>query len=261
MDKQIREQLTAVEEKYAVNILYACESGSRAWGFASTDSDWDIRFIYVHPQSWYLSVDLETKRDVIELPIKDDLDFSGWDLRKALKLFYKSNPPLIEWLHSPIIYRDEAGLADRMRKLLDHYYSPRSCYYHYLHMAKGNYREYLKGDTVWLKKYLYVLRPLLALCWMEKSKKTVPVRFSDLLDAVLPNGPIRLAVDQLLAMKKQGMESKHGPAIPEINHFIETEMTRLEQLVSRQEQRKNDIELLNGLFRKMMGMFRKHIVI
>ena len=252
MKQQIIEQLSTIEDQHMVTVLYACESGSRAWGFASTDSDWDIRFIYIHPLQWYLSVDLETKRDVIELPITDDLDFSGWDLRKALKLFYKSNPPLIEWLHSPIVYRDNNRLADRLRKLLGQFYSPRSCFHHYLHMAKGNHREYLKGETVWLKKYLYVLRPILALRWMEQSSDPVPVRFNALLDAVLPSGSTRKAIDQLLILKQQGMESKHGPAIPEINSFIATEITRLEQLVNRQKRRKNDIEPLNVLFREMV---------
>ncbi len=169
MSNRIISQLNEIEQKHNVRILYACESGSRAWGFASTDSDWDIRFLYIHQPEWYLSIDLESKRDVIELPITDDLDFSGWDLRKRLKLIYKSNPPLIEWLHSPIVYRDEAGLANRLRMMLTQFYSPRSCFHHYLDMAKGNYREYLKGDTVWLKKYLYVLRPVLALQWMEHA--------------------------------------------------------------------------------------------
>ena len=88
-------------------------------------------------------------------------------------------------------------------------------------MAKGNYREYLKGDTVWLKKYLYVLRPILALQWMEQSSDPVPVHFNDLLDAVLPAGRTRQAIDRLLVLKQQGLEAKHGPAIPEINEFLE----------------------------------------
>ena len=252
MRSRIIEQLADIESQHAVKILYACESGSRAWGFASTDSDWDVRFIYVHPLNWYLAVDLEQKRDVIELPITDDLDFSGWDLQKALKLFYKSNPPLIEWLHSPIVYRDAGGLARKMRGLLDQFYSPRACYYHYLHMARGNYREYLKGDTVRLKKYLYVLRPLLALRWMEQADKPVPVLFTELLDAVLPTGPVRQAINTLLKQKIQGMEKQYGPAIPEINHFIEIEMMRLEPLASRQAQHKNEVEPLNRLFREMV---------
>lgn len=119
-------------------------------------------------------------------------------------------------------------------------------------MGKGNYREYLRGETVWLKKYLYVLRPLLALLWMEQSTNPVPVRFFLLLDAVLPSGPIRQAIDRLLIMKTEGMETKHGPAFPEINSFIETEITRLEKLTEQQEKRAVDIELLNKLFRQML---------
>ena len=252
MHEHICNKLSNVEERFKVKILYACESGSRAWGFASTNSDWDVRFIYVHPLDWYLSVDLEQKRDVIELPITGDLDISGWDLRKALKLFCKSNPPLMEWLHSSIVYLDQGGLAKRLRALLDRYYSPRACFYHYLHMAKGNYREYLKGDTVRLKKYLYVLRPIVALNWMEHSTGPVPVPFSDLLDAALPTGQVRRAIDDLLEKKKLGLENSYGPAIPELNRFIETEISRLEKLAAQQEQRKNDIEPLNELFREMV---------
>ncbi len=252
MKEQIKNQLSIIEEEYNVKILYACESGSRAWGFASRDSDWDVRFLYLHPTDWYLSVDLESKRDVIEMPIENDLDFSGWDLRKAFQLFYKSNPPLMEWLHSPIVYRDHAELASHLRTMFEQFYSPRSCFYHYLHMAKKNYREYLKGDIVWLKKYLYVLRPVLALRWMEQSARPVPVRFNDLLDAVLLDSTTRQAIDQLLVMKMEGMESRHGPAIAAINVFLDTELSRLEVLVEEQEKRQASIVSLNDLFRKML---------
>ena len=91
----VLQQLHEIEVKHGVRVLYACESGSRAWGFASADSDYDVRFIYSHPQEWYLSIDLEHEPDVIEVPIDGELDISGWDLRKALKLFRKSNPALI----------------------------------------------------------------------------------------------------------------------------------------------------------------------
>jgi predicted nucleotidyltransferase len=128
--------LENIEEEEQVKIFYACESGSRAWGFPSADSDYDVGFLYLHPRDWYLSIDLETKRDVIERPIDDGLDFSGWDLRKALKLLRKSNPPLIEWLGSPTIYREHFSVATQMRDLLTRYYSPEASQYHYLHMAR-----------------------------------------------------------------------------------------------------------------------------
>ena len=138
------------------------QSGSRAWGFASRDSDYDVRFLYVHRRDWYLSV--EDRRDVIEQPIAEDLDVSGWELRKALRLLRKSKPPLLEWLKSPIVYRHDPvfahevrrardGVQCPLRRLCSHrsatfYYrrframrSPRRCFAHYLHMALGNWRD------------------------------------------------------------------------------------------------------------------------
>ena len=152
--------LDAIEREEGVRVLFACESGSRAWGFASPDSDYDVRFVYVQPRDWYLSIG--DQRDVIERPIVDLYDVSGWDLRKALRLFRKSNPPMLEWLGSPIVYRERTTAAASLRRIAARSFSPRACAFHYLHMARGNYREYLQADALPLKKYLYVLRPLLA---------------------------------------------------------------------------------------------------
>ena len=123
----------------------ACESGSRAWGFPSKDSDYDVRFIYVHNPNWYLSID--HKRDVIEIPARDPIsipidpliDLSGWEITKALRLFRKSNPPLLEWLKSSIVYYQSYSTIDKIRELDKNIFSPTSCLYHYLHMAKGNF--------------------------------------------------------------------------------------------------------------------------
>ncbi|MCA9438875.1 MAG: nucleotidyltransferase domain-containing protein, partial [Candidatus Omnitrophica bacterium] len=139
---EILSQLERIEDDRSVSILYACESGSRAWGFESRDSDYDVRFIYIRPRDWYLSVDLEKKRDVIELPIDDQLDINGWDARKALKLFRKSNPPLLEWLGSPIVYAEPFKFASTLREISKTHNAPTGCAYHYLHMARGNYREF-----------------------------------------------------------------------------------------------------------------------
>src|SRR5207249_898044 len=116
--------------------------------------------------------------DVIERPIEDDLDLSGWDIRKSLRLFRKSNPPMLEWLQSPLIYRERSTFAARLRNMLPQAYSPTASFHHYLHMAQGNLREYLQGDTVWRKKYFYVLRPLLAMLWLENGLGPVPIEFS-----------------------------------------------------------------------------------
>ena len=114
---RIGAELEDIEQREGVRIFYACESGSRAWGFPSTDSDYDVRFLYARPSDWYLSINVETKRDVIERPIVDVWDVNGWDIRKALQLLKKSNPPLLEWLHSPVVYRETGDFAARLRTL------------------------------------------------------------------------------------------------------------------------------------------------
>ncbi len=243
------ESLSEIEKSENVTVLYACESGSRAWGFASADSDYDVRFIYLHPPSWYLSVNLESRRDVIERPIEDLLDISGWDLRKALKLFRKSNPPLLEWLGSPIVYREELMTASRLRKLSESYYSPSASGYHYLHMAKKNYREYLKGDIVWRKKYFYVLRPLLAIKWLEAGYGVVPTEFETLLKKLVPPGGLRDAIAQLINEKAEGGELDRGPRVPEISDFIITELDRLAETKFAKRPKVPPVGPLNELFR------------
>jgi predicted nucleotidyltransferase len=224
-ERQIVDRLAGIELEHRVRILYACESGSRAWGFASPDSDWDVRFLYVHPLDWYLSVD--ERRDVIELPIADELDINGWELRKALRLMRKSNPVLLEWLHSPLCYRRDEGFLTELRRLAIESYSPAACFHHYLHMARGNWREYLHGPTVKLKKYLYVLRPVLACRWIEAGGGVVPVEFGTLVAAQVTDVPLRQAIDGLLARKQATGELGAGPAIPEIDSFLAAEIERL----------------------------------
>ena len=221
----VLDRIDAVEQEYAVRIVYACESGSRAWGFASTDSDYDVRFVYVNRPEWYISV--EPRRDVIELPIEGDLDINGWDLKKALGLLRKSNPPLLEWLDSPIVYREVTPVASWMREIVQTYYSSKACWHHYVHMAEGNFRNYLKGDQVLRKKYLYVLRPIVAILWIERDLGVVPTLFQTVVDAVVDDQEVRAAIDQLLADKRAGKELDYGPRIPEIAQFLETELERL----------------------------------
>lgn len=223
--------LSGIEKEHAVRVVFACESGSRGWGFSSPDSDYDGRFLYVHPLDWYLTVDERTgpgqpQRDVIELPIADDLDVSGWDLRKALRLLSKSNPTLLEWLRSPVVYREDDGLVSRLRNLAERHYSPLAAWHHYLSMAKGNHRSYLKGDRIRTKKYLYVLRPMLACMWIERFDTPPPMAFGTLLDVLLPEGSVRHAVDELLKIKRSSAEVSDGPPIPEISRFLDDALQR-----------------------------------
>lgn len=252
MKQKILAEIKALEQQFKVKVLYVCESGSRAWGFPSSDSDFDVRFIYLHPRDWYLAVNLENKRDVIELPIDSDLDINGWDLRKALKLFYKTNPPLLEWLGSPIVYLDNYGIASQMRQLASIYYNPLACMYHYLHMAQGNYRDYLKGEEVWVKKYFYVLRPLLAVNWLERGLGVVPTEFQRLVEQIVEDTPLKEQINKLIAEKRAGKELDFGPRIPEISDFITTELHRLEEIHFEKSLEKQSFAQLNDLFRKAL---------
>jgi len=246
--QRVLDVLAQVEAERNVRVLFACESGSRAWGFASRDSDYDVRFLYVHSRDWYLSV--EDRRDVIELPIADDLDVSGWELRKALRLLRKSNPPLLEWLKSPIVYRHDPLFVAEFGAVAAEFYSPRRCFAHYLRMAFGNWRDYLRGrEQVSLKKYLYVFRPLLACRWIERQFGQVPMLFAELVEGVLDEGDVRVALDELVARKQAGVELAIAPPVEALSRFIEAELPRLDAL-NEPEEVVGDVEVLNGFFRR-----------
>jgi predicted nucleotidyltransferase len=249
MEDQIKQALRQIESDEKVRIVYACESGSRAWGFPSEDSDYDVRFLYVRPRDWYLSIDVENKPDTIELPITDILDISGWDIRKAMQLLRKSNPPLLEWFSSPTIYLEVAQIADRLRAVAPECYSPIACAHHYLHMARGNYREYLKNDPVWQKKYFYILRPLLAIKWIEQRHSPVPMEFGTLVEQLVTDNNLKCAIEDLVEEKKKGRELDHGPKIPVISEYIESELKRIETQLATLSPSKPATEKLNETFR------------
>lgn len=249
MEARIKTSLSEIEQKEDVQIFYACESGSRAWGFPSTDSDYDVRFLYIRSRDWYLSVDVEKKRDVIEVPITDELDVSGWDIRKALMLLKKSNPPLLEWLNSPIIYRQNFGITDRLRELLPDYYSPIACFHHYLNMAQGNFKEYLKGDIIWVKKYFYVLRPLLAIRWIEECDEIVPMTPGTLIEKTIHDDELKATIAHLIELKQNGAELDRGPAIPRLSQFIKDELDRLGKKDLKNHSPRRTSDKLNEVFR------------
>lgn len=250
--KNIDKTLARIEVEYEVDILFAVESGSRAWGFESSDSDYDVRFVYRHKPKWYFNV--LPKRDVIELPIVGLDDYSGWDLRKALFLLNKSNPVLFEWLRSPIVYLEKPEETTLLRQAAKEYFSPISSIYHYLHMATGNNREYLQGSLVKIKKYFYVLRPLLACMWIESRNDSPPMELEVLLKAASVSVGFKEEVLKLLARKKASQEMGLEPAIPVINEFIREKIEYFEERTSSFDPAaKPDAEYLNELFWRLAG--------
>ena len=245
MEDIIREKLCEIEEQENVTILLAVESGSRAWGFASPDSDYDVRFLYVRPKEYYLR--LQKRRDVIEYMLDDVLDINGWDIDKTLRLMRGSNPTLLEWLSSPIVYA-EHPFASRLREASRDYFLSKPGLHHYLSMAAGNYREYLKGDSVRLKKYFYVLRPLLACRYILEHGTPPPMLFDTLLRSQMDEALISV-VERLAEQKRQTPELGEGPRAEALNDFIEAELPVLEARISRLPDRpKLGWEPLNALF-------------
>ena len=245
MEKLIKEKLREIEKQENIRILLAVESGSRAWGFASPDSDYDVRFIYVRQKEDYLK--LEAVRDVIELPIDDILDINGWDLQKTLRLLYKSNPTLFEWFSSPIIYM-ETEFADQFRRIMANYFSSKRSLYHYISMAEGNYREYLKRDMVRAKKYFYVLRPILACRWILEKGTSPPMLFSELMDAQLPKA-LHDDVNRLLELKMNSPEIREIPRIEKINEYLDSSIEEIKNILQAMEETKSpDWRELNDLF-------------
>ncbi|APH05656.1 nucleotidyltransferase domain-containing protein [Bacillus weihaiensis] len=211
MKGHIIKVLKQIEIDYEVKVLYACESGSRAWGFPSEKSDYDVRFIYVHKKEWYLSID--QKRDVLEIPVNDSLsiqvdpllDLSGWELTKALRLFRKSNPGLLEWLYSSNVYYQAFSTIEHMKSIESNVFASHACYYHYLHMAKGNLKDLVRDEQLSIKKYLTTLRPILAATWIVEKQTFPPIEFIKLVEEFISEFKIKEEILSILHYKKAGV--------------------------------------------------------
>ncbi len=246
MDREIiSEKLKEIEEKENVRILHCVESGSRAWGFASPDSDYDVRFFYVRSEDFYLRLD--KTRDVIEWQLDDTFDINGWDLKKAFVLLHKSNPTLFEWNSSPIVYKTTDEWK-KISEIINDCFVTKSGLYHYLSTAKKNYREYLKGEQVRLKKYFYVLRPLLACRWIIEEKTPPPMPFSVLKERYL-SGEIKREVESLLEIKMTASELGEGRRIDYINDYIEKSIDEIDDVIAAMPAEKpNKWQKLNETF-------------
>lgn len=218
-NNRIQNLLKEIEESRSIEVLYAAESGSRAWGFHSEDSDWDVRFIYRHTPNYYLS--LGNGKDTIEHKIGNDLDIAGWDIKKTLNLFKKSNPNLLEWLYSPIVYRQNISFIPVLMAMAEKYYSPRRCAYHHLGIVRNHISRYIEGEnTVNIKKYLYILRSIAAVNWLrfEEQKIPIPALASKLFSSQLPMSIRKIAFDMI--EEKRESENEEIEANKVLNDYI-----------------------------------------
>ncbi|MDN3583487.1 nucleotidyltransferase domain-containing protein [Mucilaginibacter flavus] len=247
MIQTIHQKLLELERSENIKILYACESGSRAWGFASPDSDFDVRFIYVKPLNHYLQITDQT--GVTGLPVDEVLDISGWDLRKALKLFLTSNSTMYEWLQSPIVYAEQPGFADELRALMPRYFSLRAGAHHYLSMAHNTLTQDLQAEEVKLKRYFYALRPALACLWIVEKQSVPPMEFEK-LRVLITDGNIQNDIDELMEQKKLSDEKAMIAPVLLLNNWLKETLDYCKSKTAGLESHRHLPDELNVLFRK-----------
>jgi predicted nucleotidyltransferase len=221
MQQEIQHRLSQLEQEHDIHIFYACETGSRAWGFASTDSDYDVRFLYHRPLRDYL--DLFPEDEHLNPPIEGLLDITGWDLRKTLRLIAKSNAALQERLQSPVLYRDMPEQVVELRALAAQFFSPRGGGFHYLNLAKTAYEPMKQTGNIKLKSFFYVLRSLLACHWIG-TRQSMPPMTLEALREPLSDTNWNKELDELLALKAGVDEAFILPAGYDVLHDWITDM-------------------------------------
>lgn len=249
--KQIQNELDKIERTHDVRVIYCAESGSRAWGIASPDSDYDVRFVYVHKREHYLRLD--PQRDVIEWMLDDVLDISGWDLKKALTLTHASNPTLYEWSRSPIVYKTSEDWR-KVVGVLDEFFVQKSVAYHYLSLAKKTYKIYCGGESVRLKKYFYVLRPIFACRWVLDFGSAPPIEFETLKNKYLDGAELEI-VDALMRQKSNAVESGEISPVKALHIYIDAQLEQLQQRVAALPPREyHDWAHINEAFKSIVDL-------
>lgn len=250
---RVVKELRRIETDHNVTVLYACESGSRAWGFASTNSDFDVRFIYVPKIDWHL--DIDRQRNVIDSQIPEyDLDCSGWSLGKTLGLLRRSNPALLEWLNSPLTYVIKPEWAE-LKEFALKQFNPDAAFNHYLNLATGTWKRFIwdHNDVIY-KKYFYALRPLFANEWVLKYGTMPPTEYETLVADYSPAPALQAALDELMALKMAGDETRVGPRIPELDNFIWNKMDEFRKIQVKAPEKPDD-EYLKAFFRRTIRKY------
>lgn len=252
MKTTILQLLSQLERDENIRIRYACESGSRAWGFPSPDSDYDIRFIYLHPRDWYLAVN--EGEDNIRIMPNELLDGNGWDFRKFLRLMHASNASVFEWLNSPILYLEDKPFAEGLRSLAAAYFQPKKVMHHYLGIATGMLEKEFGEMEVKIKKYFYVLRPVLSAYWIAEHGTPPPIDFYELLPLVKNNPSVHQAITDLLKQKETALEGEKVPRVDMLDDFLSAEMERCETIARNAEKRPVTWDAINDFYQKTLDI-------
>ena len=241
----IVQKLKDIEEQRQIKLLYVAESGSRAWGFASTDSDYDVRGIFIYPKDQYLSLD--PAKDALSWIEDTWFDVGLWDLKKSLRLLRKTNTSLIEWLQSPIVYYQYQQTQKDLLTLAEQHFSPRAALYHYRGIAKTT-QNGMQADKLSLKKWFYVLRNLLSASWIAQHNTIPPMTLEQLL-VLLPND-IQQKIKALVLFKADKEESFLWTPTASLKQLIHHLWQQTDILMPADDIPGNDT--LNAYFRKTL---------
>ena len=254
MKDKISQYLTKIEEEKDVKILLACETGSRAWGFPSPDSDFDIRIIYKHKKDWYLS--LNEKKDSIDLMFENnEIDITGWDLKKSLKLLQKSNAPLLERIQSPIIYKCDDEFLSEMKTVAQNQYSRIATIHHYLSMTKKFTEELKETEEYKLKKFFYALRSATACKWIVEKEQMPPIEFMQMVNGLNLSNSLKTRINELILLKSTISESYYHKGEKELISFIEDCIKLADDKRQGLPKSKGSIEELNTFFLKTLARY------
>ncbi len=254
---EIKDLLCRIEIDHRLSVIYGLESGSRAWGFGSQNSDYDIRFLYVRSVDWYLCI--EKRDNILELETANDFDLSGWDLKKALLFLRKSHPVLLEWLRSPIVYVEHSASVQQMREIGKEFFSPRSSLHHYIGWSERTIHRYFQQPNLAAKRYLYAMRPILCCRWIQTVGEQPPLQIQDLITAVDIPIEARLALEDLIKRKRAGHELSLVGRIPVLDHYIHEAIPQIKDfMLTLPKPEYVPFEILNPLFRKTLEELSVH---
>ena len=248
MKQAIQEKLTHIARTEPLHFLLAVESGSRAWGFASPDSDYDVRAIYIRPQAYYLQID--EAKDTFEFIENQWFDVGGWDIRKALRLLRKSNAVLLEWLRSPMVYTQDDDFTGRLNALAPQYVQAAALLHHYRGIAGNALKAMDLVHPVKLKKWFYVLRPLLAARWAVKQGGIPPMTLAELMSEWQTDCAAQIT--DLVAIKAEQDESYLHTLSPELQRLTVDLYNEVSELSAPATQAA-DSAPLNELFRETLA--------
>jgi len=251
METRIQGKLNEIEKSHGVKILYACETGSRAWGFPSPDSDFDVRMIYRHELDWYLS--LSDKKDSIEFMSSDgELDITGWDIKKCLKLMLRSNGALLERVQSPIVYRNEDNISALLKEYSERCFAPIAAMHHYLGMAKNSFSDIDNKEEIRLKTLFYALRASLACKWIREKGTVPPIVFLKMVEGLDFDISLKDRIRSLVTLKSGKNESYIHYAEKELSDFIGSEILSSGNIANTLRGRKEKNITLDPLFREII---------